>query len=89
MCAAGLGLGLLCASGCKKEEPADAAVDVAVIKSINKVCPMCGMAVNAEVATADLGKSMVGFCSDGCAEKWAGKGFEEQQSLLGNALSDN
>lgn len=88
-CTAGLGLGLLCATGCKKEGSAPAGVKANIVKAINSKCPVCGMAVNADVVTQDFGKAMVGFCSDGCSEKWTKMGFEEQQMKLDEAMSDN
>ena len=57
--------------GCESDGSDDATTQAAVsMGAVNDTCPIMGSAVDPEAASAAFEGATVGFCCDGCVNKW-------------------
>lgn len=54
-------------------------------EAINEHCPIMGSDVTAEGGTVEWNEQTVGFCCDGCSEKWQALSEDEKKEALAKA----
>ena len=95
MCALMLAFGFAivsvgCDSGSKKPAPADKAEakpkdESTTSVASNTLCPIMGSEVDPEAEMVSFKGETIGFCCDGCDEKWAKLSDEEKEKKLAEA----
>ncbi|MCC9602506.1 hypothetical protein LOC67_18295 [Stieleria sp. JC731] len=75
--------------GCKQSTPEPTAVDdapdVTMVSTDNEYCPMMGGKVSADGGTVEWNGKTIGFCCDGCDEKWEALTEEEKEAKFAAA----
>lgn len=61
---------------------------VATTDTYNQVCPIMGGEVTAEGGTVEWDGKTIGFCCDGCDEKWEALSEDEKAEKLAAAQAD-
>lgn len=77
--------------GCDQTTPDDTVEDtvepVAVVATVNARCPIMGGKVTEDGGTVQWDGKTIGFCCDGCDEKWLALSEEEKAEKLRVAQS--
>jgi len=72
--------------GCNQSVPNDSAETAdASAQTVNEVCPIMGGKVTAEGGTVEWNGKTIGFCCDGCEEKWEALTDHEKTEKLAAA----
>lgn len=53
--------------------------------AVNTICPIMGSDVDPDAATVEFKGQTVGFCCDGCDDKWNNLSDEEKEQKLAEA----
>ena len=81
-----LSLSLAVLIGCTQEgTPSTNSEAATTLNTINEHCPIMGGDVTAEGGTVEWNGETVGFCCDGCSEKWQALSEEEKKAALAKA----
>lgn len=79
-------LAAIVAVGCTQQASTPASPTAATsTETINEHCPIMGGDVTPEGGTADWNGETVGFCCDGCIEKWQALSEDEKKAALAKA----
>ncbi len=71
--------------GSTSESTTDPGMSQTAIQPVNANCPIMGGKVTSEGGTAIWNGQTIGFCCDGCSEKWAALTDEEKANALAGA----
>ncbi|HBN77129.1 MAG TPA: hypothetical protein DD473_15200 [Planctomycetaceae bacterium] len=63
----------------------DHGMEMSGVKTANEYCPIMGGKVTAEGGTTEWNGKTIGFCCDGCDEKWEALSDEEKAAKLAAA----
>lgn len=72
-------------AGCSESPSSSQTEDKGAVEAVEvslKVCPMCQMDVNKEVATTSFDGKTIGYCNEHCKETFENMSAEEKNKLL-------
>jgi hypothetical protein len=76
--------GAVTLTGCKSDDAGDASMRSGVsMGAVNDTCPvMTGKKVDPDATMADFEGTKVGFCCDGCINKWNTMSYAQKKQFL-------